>query len=1762
MSNQFYSYIADLITDYIRNKGRSGERFYIQLDSQSVVDQLVDAISQYSNSQSFTYQHEYGDPYETIALEFLNYKLVVAKTSPKVKPDFLVKLRNLVGEQTDEFENTSLLSIVSEQLDSIGGGSSNLQKEGMPLHPDSIFESLDEKIDSSGLSPEDKVILKNNLNYLLSGEPFQQVTIFDFVNIFSTLNNASIDKEEFCKFGLFTDSDIATFTKKKQEERLQDNRELFDFVKRVHDYGLSKEELEKKFSDAGVKELSKDDWYNTTYSAVNKFRDDYIKQNKNIKVVLDELTVKNIKHWDKPLNDRAAGQRKRQIVIFNPEQLDEIELTISFDFTGNVTSLDEEFLTVGKQSINHLEIDTKRKNLQVKIKTLNKESVFVNFGYKHNKKVALGAELYVAVLPIEPSYIDQYKTRYIVNVRRQAIELKYEENKIILGSGFQDYKVDLEEYNQTVEMPEVEKLVLRALPEAFDNDDELMFFINVQNKKIPFLLTNELPESTPITGQRIRKLIRENGKDMEWIRENSRLVMGNQEFYFNPNYETFFEWEDAIIEDGIRFATYEADLLNAEDIQLGVDLRENYSRLINYFKSSRAIPSLAAVTEELKERANEYLDEYIKEIQSFEDGYPAGDQGIDLFKLGTIKSKGRIYLTPLHPLMLAYRLEYFENLQEEELSYSILNRLSPEALLPFIYDENRLLYKPEYQLSAPEWLEYKDVNEVSVSDANQYLARIVKDKIDQFQTHFSYLFMETSHAPFKISIVNIVNDLEVIRGILEWMIASIDLKSNKVTPVEITLYGTGDQESALNKLSTIENATEFIAYFDLKLRKRDLDDEDVLRLLRENISFYKSKKDAKYKYAHITFYKMEEQKETAFQPMKNMLSGLALDGLYSSVPSMKENDVYRSGFGIKTYDCINHNLLTKVAYYTNELAANLRNSGNDSYRKGEAIYSWTKNKDEFILQDIFDASHWVTFVDPSIDLEFFSKFDDDLVVIHYSDQYSSSTRYDAITVTNKSNQYYAVIKEFLEQKEVEGNIKNVRNTVKAFNMFNGEWLLRIIGSKGHSSKEKLSIISAIKYAISYLDHPNILWVPISMEEVLRVAGAVGLSQSDGVFTAKNLGVKGAHSDDLLLIGLEQYPDEVTLHLYPVEVKIGINASAVIDKGKVQVIKTKKLLLDSLTGEMAETFKGKFYRNFFVQLFIANARALNSNEFWKTKGYNLSDDLVEKLLKNDYEISNRLMPYIGEGAVLSFKKDAIHRSAGVEHDILLIDLAEDDGFNGLVQPIEDLRKWVQEDSKDLIKETMLSQTYHPNNEEQQELDHGGNITTREDKEEYESKEKPDECSVEREDVETEQDPTEENIGVGEAAATTAPEEKVKVTSETPPEETTTEALPKIKETSDKVTLKETRFLLGTIENSNHEVYWEYGHKGLANRHLLISGKSGQGKTYFMQCLLLEASNQGIPNIVIDYTEGFLPNQLEEEFTDTLGDKIKHKIVYNENFPINPFMKNMRDIGGIQLLETETDVAERIRSVFSAVYDRLGIQQLNAIYDATFKGLEKYGDQMSLVKLREILDEDNSSYAKTALSQIRPLIDRNPFDIYNTVDWKDYIESDGEIFIIQLTGFNREVQLVITEFILWDLWNYSIRNGYKNIPIPVILDEAQNLDHQENSPSARILTEGRKFGWSAWYATQFLKAQLSADELARLQNSSQKIYFAPPEEEIGNIASSLSKDNSERKEWERKLSSLKKGQCIVHGPVRLPNGELSTPTINVVNITALDKRIKNL
>ncbi|MGQ0518316.1 hypothetical protein ACT453_53325, partial [Bacillus sp. D-CC] len=77
------------------------------------------------------------------------------------------------------------------------------------------------------------------------------------------------------------------------------------------------------------------------------------------------------------------------------------------------------------------------------------------------------------------------------------------------------------------------------------------------------------------------------------------------------------------------------------------------------------------------------------------------------------------------------------------------------------------------------------------------------------------------------------------------------------------------------------------------------------------------------------------------------------------------------------------------------------------------------------------------------------------MIVHYSDQHSSSNRYDAITVTDKSNQYFNVIHDFLKSQKVTVSDENIEDVIRLFNTFNGEWLLRAVQDRAHDKREKM-----------------------------------------------------------------------------------------------------------------------------------------------------------------------------------------------------------------------------------------------------------------------------------------------------------------------------------------------------------------------------------------------------------------------------------------------------------------------------------------------------------------------------------------------------------------------------------------------------------------------------------------------------------------------------------------------------------------------------------
>ena len=375
----------------------------------------------------------------------------------------------------------------------------------------------------------------------------------------------------------------------------------------------------------------------------------------------------------------------------------------------------------------------------------------------------------------------------------------------------------------------------------------------------------------------------------------------------------------------------------------------------------------------------------------------------------------------------------------------------------------------------------------------------------------------------------------------------------------------------------------------------------------------------------------------------------------------------------------------------------------------------------------------------------------------------------------------------------------------------------------------------------------------------------------------------------------------------------------------------------------------------------------------------------------------------------------------------------------------------------------------------------------------------------------------------------------------------------------------RILLGKTVNSDQPVYWEFGHSDLVNRHMLIFGSSGQGKTYAIQCMLCEMSKFRQNSLIIDYTNGFLPNHLEDVAKEVLD--TRQYVVRQEPLPINPFLPQVSDNGGIVLRENSNAIAKRIAGLFDSVYD-IGDQQYSVLHRVIMEGVESLKSEMNLdhmLSLIESMAEDKKykTYAQSIYNKLRPFILDQPFSSGNEgFDWDHlFLKQKPLCNIFQLAGMDTYSGRIITEFILWDLYGHLQSKGKKTDPKVIVLDEVQNLDHKEGSPLSKYLREGRKFGLSLILATQTMSG-MKKDERDRMFQAEHKLFFKPADTELkafADIAALATRQKVD--DWIRKLSSLSKGECYSIGKALFHNGEKLVSKALKINITALEERSFN-
>ena len=752
------------------------------------------------------------------------------------------------------------------------------------------------------------------------------------------------------------------------------------------------------------------------------------------------------------------------------------------------------------------------------------------------------------------------------------------------------------------------------------------------------------------------------------------------------------------------------------------------------------------------------------------------------------------------------------------------------------------------------------------------------------------------------------------------------------------------------------------------------------------------------------------------------------------------------------------------------------NTGNP-YHSGTSISTQIDKLAEDKMEYIYNASNWVVFVDPKVDLDFFSEKEanSELLIIHYSDQYTSSSGYDAITVTHKSKQYSKVIQEYLKEKGISAELEDVAKIINLFNAINGDWLLRLVSSKkligankeSTFSREKISIVAAIKFMLAFLRHPDIVWIPISLEEMLRVSGGAGLSSADGILSYKNLGFeKGPTSDDLLFIGLNHVSDQIKIYLYPTEVKTGINANDVIKKAFQQVSATATGLQEAMNPEedITNTIMYKVNRNFLMQLLVTSCK--------KMKVYHVDDSqnweiILDKfrlaLLNEEYIISTDIQEILGRGSVLSFRQSLASRKTSFKEDTInFIEMPEKDEFDLILSSVDEIHADIQNAKNNdllLFKECKVENLT-------------GDIT---------------------EIISTEFEESEE---VNEADSDNNDNNQKSCVKN---DSGDNEKNQKTVENSDITEIKSEgmKILFGLDQQDGSDIIWEPNNTDiLFHTNTGIIGTMGTGKTQFTKSLITQLYLQRKNNIaednlgilIFDYKGDY--NESKRDFVDVTN----ATILKPYQLPFNPLALTKSKVFK-PLLPIHT--ANAFKDTISKVYG-LGPKQQDTLFQCIIETYGMCGIQAAnpsswdneaptfeqvyqrYANDEEIKKNDSLAAAMNKLHQFQ-VFENNPNQT------KPLFEILNGVVVIDLSGYDSDIQSLIVAITL-DLFyaqmqvagSSKLDGKYRQLTKLILVDEADNFMSEGFSSLKKILKEGREFGVGTILSTQFLKHFGSGDD----------------------------------------------------------------------------------
>lgn len=1640
MLKSFYNYLVDeLILGYFKkNPVEKGSRYFLIIENEEHRNGLIEAMRSHAETITLSgiYQSNGSaiieEPYDTLLLRPQKDAtgLIVGYDETSTE-DYLTTIRNSVGVKGGKYEDYGVLFVLSDStssiLSSLNTTVRSLQATGYPLHAHYIIQDIESKAKDKLSKDLELIYLKKHLEKISDYIGDGICNLFDFQHALGVLSEGTL-RGHYNEIDFFNDKTVYNVVFKPTDSDMKIR------VDKNHD-------IYRKVSD-----IMNEDDETDKFKLLNRFLDE-----KLCKKVLNSTNWKEIDFQE------FLDSEQRKAATANLELLD-----ISLLSEGLMTSM--VLHTVGnkkKKSTSHIIIcdETGSSGTEVKL-TFNKE---IKKAPSNNDCIVNGQtmkvtvkdkivtqsvglndnhhDFYIMRLSCNKNFFKNINQYFSINKKEEITVIVPEEpDMLVFGDGSTKCSIPLDG-----RLDWFSDALLEVPVSADDEQDKIRFSVNFEGKEVPFILKLNVAKPLPPVGPK------DYPQETPGHLTPTGILNGEETRGVYSYWRGYLEWEKAFVDNSCSTIFHATNDITGEYepeyvmLALPQQVKVSLLKIYDYFRTNDTIPSLCPLTDELKMLYIRYFNSVKDIIEMIPNNRSLTIEEYNITKLGVVVDWNRIYLSPFHPINVAYMLEYNNQYDNKEEAAFAKKLLSPFYLLPYIYFNSSPMrpYTDRFLSEIRNWLSYEGINSKPQERTNDITTKMVWTKMESFIRHFNYLFQDKD-CPIIIGAIGIPDDTNIVKGLVEFIRRSY---SGGVQRVEIHEYVDNLMEETffekLNRLDSIDSITRELESQNLKLEaKGEYTSQEIIHQLFTRVSFYKhdiNTAQDNIGYCHIAFYQMDTGSEFIRQMTHELRTELSFSGLISIPSTVNKNDTYIIGYGTKGMND-EKGFIHPMTKLLNNLYANEEHEGSSVFSSNTCVAKWYKFGKSTLLNSIYDNANWVTFINPEVDINFFYK-QKNLYVVHYTDQYTINAKYDSITVTKHIDQYANMLRLSYDQYALsEERFQHFNETMmNYFNCLNGSWMLDIVNQTDVKIREKMSIVAACIAMLRFMKRNNdILWIPMSLEEVLRVTGSIGLPQ-EYIFTKKTLGVKGSMSDDLLMMGLDKsVPDNLKLYLYPVEVKASKNGS-MADKGGKQVSQTFCQLKQHLYGD--STFVKNIYRTFFASQFLTNAEKLNANSLLSDEEFAEIEDCRFDLLNLNYSLAEQLpAKEMGNAAVVSFFSSAPHSLTTSIVDnvpVCEIHFSEQECVQFVAEPENNHMSFLENGIIQVDAETMN----FIENPDKSVLD--------------ENLEEEIEVSVINDDIIENQNSSDESPV------------KVEQKNEIETEGQSAQAI---------------KIVVGRTRTGNREIVFEPNNtKMVSHPNMGIIGTMGTGKTQFARSVIAQFSKEGMHNVggkpvgmlVFDYKGDYK----DKEFLDAVGGKC-----YKFNYPFNPLKLVVND--EVEGMNLPAITADRISDSFAKAYG-LGLKQQSNIKQVIIEtyadaGITKVPETWNnpVPTMEQVIEKYFSTYDANdkAYALFDKLRDYTIFttDNSNCVSLFEWLDS---VRVIDLTLYPDDTKKVIVSLIL-DLFYAEMRqlggslqkDGFRELRAIIMVDEAHQFLKKDFNSFRSIISEGRMFGVGMILSTQ--------------------------------------------------------------------------------------------